>query len=157
MCMCCVRLDEKEKEINLKSHLSNQLPSDSRTADENRGRQPERSASNYPDSFLGPAECLKAHYTQMSCAKTLCPLGYRCQVGEQECTCDNEPEKCYIKKTVCSRDLNLYDNQCYAVAESCRTKIPVFSHHGTECECETQAHIERTHSHKNEKKSFPKQ
>ncbi|KAG5260637.1 hypothetical protein AALO_G00294760 [Alosa alosa] len=89
----------------------------------------------HTDRYLGPEDCLKQQYTQLSCAKVSCPLGHRCSEGTAMCTCDPKPDECYAKEKVCTRDGKESKNRCHAVAETCKdkNKAPVFSHQGTNC------------------------
>ncbi|XP_062372450.1 complement factor I-like [Sardina pilchardus] len=92
-------------------------------------------SQTHTDRYLGPEDCLKQQYTQLSCAKVSCPLGYRCLQSNAMCTCDPKPDECYSKEKVCTRDGKEYKTRCHAVAETCKdkNKIPVFSHLGTNC------------------------
>ncbi|XP_062372445.1 complement factor I-like [Sardina pilchardus] len=116
------------------------LPSDHSAAGAVRSKPEEATISGshsqtHTDRYLGPEDCLKQQYTQLSCAKVSCPLGHRCSEGDAMCTCDPKPDECYSKEKVCTRNGKEYNTRCHAVAETCKdiNKAPVFSHQGTNC------------------------
>lgn len=83
------------------------------------------------DEYLGPQECLDKKYTHLSCAKVFCPPWRRCIDGA--CLC-KLPYQCpRLGSTVCGLDNEGYSSMCQALAISCRSTKPLFSHFSETC------------------------
>ncbi|XP_037614870.1 complement factor I-like isoform X2 [Sebastes umbrosus] len=94
------------------------------------------------DEFLGPPECLEKKFTRASCGLVFCPPWERCIEGH--CSC-KPPYLCPADgmAPVCGHDNRNYRSYCQVMAVSCRTKKPVMSHFGRNCEA---SHLKFTSS-----------
>uniref|UniRef100_UPI003AAD42CE complement factor I-like n=1 Tax=Centroberyx gerrardi TaxID=166262 RepID=UPI003AAD42CE len=90
-------------------------------------------ASHNTDEFLGSTECLEKKFTRASCDLVFCPPWERCINGH--CSC-KLPYQCPREGVapVCGRDGRQYLSYCQAMALSCRTKRPLMSHFGENCQ-----------------------
>ncbi|XP_015831712.3 complement factor I [Nothobranchius furzeri] len=84
----------------------------------------------HTDEYLG--ECQNKRLTRDSCGLAFCLPWQRCIDGQ--CTC-KPPYQCPMEgmKPVCGNNNRNYRSFCQAMALSCRTKKPLFSHFGEQC------------------------
>ncbi|KAK2863395.1 hypothetical protein Q5P01_002928 [Channa striata] len=85
------------------------------------------------DEFLGPPECVKKKLIRASCGLVFCPPWERCIEGQ--CSC-KPPYMCPTENvnSVCGQDHKKYRSFCQVMALSCRTKKPLMSHFGSNCD-----------------------